>query len=87
MVPRIPGAFVLTNVLSPHDCRSIRDMAETMGFELDVPIGGETDERAKGCVWVASEQLHDQIFLRCVDALPQEIDGNTLAGINRRFRI
>ena len=69
-VPSIPGAFVLSNVLSPYDCRQIRDMAEQMGFQLDVPVGGETDQRAKGCVWVASQNLHDQIFDRCKEALP-----------------
>ena len=42
-VPSIPGAFVLTNVLSAEDCRKIRTMSESMGFEFDVPIGGETD--------------------------------------------
>jgi hypothetical protein len=45
-------------------------MAETMGFELDVPIGGETDGRAKACVWVASQLLHDIIFERCKNLLP-----------------
>lgn len=45
-------------------------MAETMGFELDVPIGGETDQRAGGCVWVANQHLHDQIFNRCLKAVP-----------------
>lgn len=54
-MPAIPGAFVLTNVLSASDCGQIRSMAEAMGFEYDVPIGGETDQRAKGSVWVASQ--------------------------------
>jgi hypothetical protein len=57
-----------------------------MGFELDVPVGGETDQRAKGCVWVASEQLHDALFKRCQSKLPQKMEGE-LAGINKRFRI
>ena len=62
-------------------------MAETMSFELDVPIGGETDQRAKGCVWVASQQLHDLIFKRCQELLPSELDGQQVTGINKRFRI
>jgi hypothetical protein len=62
-------------------------MAETMGFELDVPIGGETDGRAKACVWVASQLLHDLIFERCKNLLPWEIDGQLLTGINKRWRI
>ena len=66
---------MVTNVLSAKDCGQIRSMAESMGFELDVPIGGETDQRAHGCVWVASESLHDRIYARCKDWLPQSIDG------------
>jgi len=42
-VPAIPGAFLLTNVLSAADCCQLRGMALSMGFELDVPVGGETD--------------------------------------------
>ena len=38
-VPAVPGAFVLTNVLSVEDCNNMRNMVETMGFELDIPIG------------------------------------------------
>ena len=38
-VPSVPGAFVLTNVLSIQDCNTMRNMVETMGFELDIPIG------------------------------------------------
>jgi hypothetical protein len=62
-------------------------MAETMGFELDVPVGGETDQRAQGCVWVASESLHEKIYRRCKEQLPQSIEEQQVAGINRRFRI
>lgn len=74
-VPGIPGAFALQNVLSPHDCKQIRDMAEQMGFELDVPIGGETDQRARGCVWVASQLLHDLIFERVAQIVPEKLEG------------
>lgn len=38
-VPSVPGAFVLTNVLSVEDCNKLRNMVETMGFDLDIPIG------------------------------------------------
>lgn len=62
-------------------------MADSMGFQLDVPVGGESDQRAGGCVWVASQTLHDQIYSRCAAALPQVIDGQTVAGLNKRFRI
>lgn len=42
-VPAVPGAFVLTNVLSIQDCNTMRNMVETMGFELDIPIGQSTE--------------------------------------------
>jgi hypothetical protein len=73
-VPEVPGAFVLTNVLSEMDCNKLRNMVETMGFDLDIPIGQSTetghDSRAKGCVWVVNPNLHDQLFERCKDHLP-----------------
>ena len=57
-VPAVPGAFVLANVISVEDCNIMRNMVETMGFELDIPIGQSTeqghDSRAKGAVWVIS---------------------------------
>jgi len=38
-VPAVPGAFVLNNVLSEIDCNKLRNMVETMGFDLDIPVG------------------------------------------------
>lgn len=37
-VPNVPGAFLLTNVVSPHECRQLISAAETMGFDPDEPL-------------------------------------------------
>ena len=81
----MPGAFVLTNVLTRKDCNQLRNMIETMGFELDIPIGQSTetshDSRAKNCVWVINDDLHDKIYNRCKPLLPEVLVGK-ISGLN-----
>lgn len=40
-VPRVPGAFLLTDVLSISECRSILASAEAVGFVPDQPVGDQ----------------------------------------------
>lgn len=38
-VPHVPGAFLLADVLTGEECRSIVSSAESVGFKPDKPVG------------------------------------------------
>lgn len=45
-VPMVPGAFVLTHILSAQDCLNIIRLVDTIGFQYDIPVGQDQDQRA-----------------------------------------
>ncbi|OZJ04572.1 hypothetical protein BZG36_02757 [Bifiguratus adelaidae] len=73
-VPNVPGAFVLTNVLTPDICKQILSAAESIGFTPDAPI-------------VGAAKFLNYIFNRCQPHLPQEIQGGAVTGLNARWRV
>lgn len=68
-VPNIPNAFCMKNVLSNKDCDQLIALSEQMGYRPDMPEG-QDDERAMGCVFLASDTLNNYIFDRCREVLP-----------------
>lgn len=86
-LPGVKGAFVLSDVLSSAECASVRNLTEAVGYVPDVPLSSPLDERAHNVVLMATEEQSKIVFERIKDLLPQEIEGDTLVGINRRWRI
>lgn len=37
-IDQVPGAFMLSNILSSDECKSLADLAEAMGFVDDAPL-------------------------------------------------
>ncbi|KAJ1551694.1 hypothetical protein HK096_004230 [Nowakowskiella sp. JEL0078] len=85
-VPFVPGAFVLTNVLSRSECRKIIRAAEEIGFLPDEPIVGTAASSpsilAHNVFWLADSELNESLFERCRPFLPE---GSL--GINSRWRV
>lgn len=81
-VPNIPGAFLMTNVLSPEECDQFITLAEKIGYMPDAVDGVE------GIVWLADESILNPIFTRCKPLITQ-VDGMTgeLFNVNARFRM
>lgn len=86
--PKIPGAFLLHNVLSRRECDQIVKMVETMGFTEDAPVSlGRNIRQNENCVWVAERSLNDAIFERCHKLLPPDVNGGEVLGLNMRWRL
>ncbi|GAA5944826.1 hypothetical protein JCM3775_007320 [Rhodotorula graminis] len=86
-VPHVPGAFLLTNVLSPAECRSILAHAEAVGFRPDQPVDGDQSVLAHNLYWLADKPFLDTFCARFLHLCPQLIDGKRVRGINARFRV
>ncbi|BGP20042.1 hypothetical protein JCM10213_002076 [Rhodosporidiobolus nylandii] len=86
--PHVPGGFMLTDVLSPEECRSIIGHAEAVGFKPDQPLGEEqTSVLAHNLYWLADREFLDVFCARFLHLVPQAIDGGRVTGINARFRV
>ena len=80
-VPGVPGAFVMTDVLSSAECARIVAVAETIGYRPDAV------DDIDNIVWLADESLWGPIFRRCEPMLPPRVGACELRGINARFRL
>jgi len=86
-VPGVPGAFVLSNVMSLAEIDMVRTLTEAIGYRPDLPLSSPLDDRAQNVVLLATEEQNDALFARIREVLPQELGGDSLVGINRRWRI
>lgn len=93
-IPKLPGAFVLKNVLSPYECHQIMSAAESIGFTPDTPFVGSAKHShstlAHNFFWLADTNLLNILFNRCQAFLPDYIGKETnekLAGLNARWRV
>ena len=98
-VPSVPGAFVMTDILSPLECRYIIDTAEAIGFRADHPITEDKSTGIDSCEWLASPGMVDSIFQRAKGLLPENMaeilnkkggvsgGAGKVCGINPRFRL
>ena len=80
-VPSVPGAILMTDILTPSECHQFIAAAEAIGYAPDAVDGIDN------VVWLADDSLVDTIFDRCKKLLPQHLNSCALAGINRRWRL
>lgn len=85
-VPHVPGAFLLTDVLSQDECQSILAHAEAVGFHPDQPVDGDQSVLAHNLYWLADVPFLNTFCERFLHLCPQLIDGRRVRGINARFR-
>eukprot|EP00935_MAST-01C_sp_MAST-1C-sp1_P000876 g876.t1 len=84
-VPGVPGALLISNVLSPAECSQLMSLTNTMGYDEDAPVSLAHDIRHnENCVWIADDEFLNRLLQRCGKHLPQI--GGGLAGINARCR-
>lgn len=87
-VPNVPGAFLLADVLSRDECRSIVAAAEAVGFAPDKPVGESGSSiLAHNLYWLADSELMATLWSRIVQSLPTDISGGKVTGLNARFRV
>lgn len=87
-VPGVPGAFVLSNVLTCAECDQLRNLSEAMGYTEDAPVSlGRRIRRNENCVWIADDSLWRPVWSRVVSHMPPRIAGGGPAGLNQRWRL
>lgn len=87
--PQVDDLSLVTNVLSPAECKAIIAVGETIGFLPDTPIreGGDTSVLAHNFYWIIDTAFHDKLWSRISPFVPAAINGRLSRGINRRFRV
>lgn len=87
-VPHVPGAFLLTDILTQAECRAILGAAEAVGFRPDQPAGEKEGASvlAHNLYWLADPGFIKTFTDRFLHLVPQSIDGGEVTGINARFR-
>ncbi|KIM78401.1 hypothetical protein PILCRDRAFT_586744 [Piloderma croceum F 1598] len=90
-VPHVPGAFLLTSILSPSECTAIVTAASALGFTPDQPAGGSAVEMssvlASNVYWLADKEFLNVLWSRVLPFLPAVIAGKGVRGLNARFRV
>lgn len=80
-VPDVPGAFLLSDVLTPSECGQLLHTAHAIGYQRDGIDG------IGAVVWLADESLLGPLFARVQGLLPPQIGGCALKGLNARLRL
>jgi len=87
-VEGVPGAFVLSNVLSASECAHVAALSEAMGYTPDAPVSlGRNIRRNENCVIIADDTLWRPIWERVRQHMPPIVDGGGPAGLNQRWRL
>lgn len=80
-VPHVPGAMLLTGILTPLECAQFIVAAERLGYTPDAVDGIDN------VVWLADDALLSPIYERVQNLLPPTLEGHQLCGVNARLRL
>jgi len=80
-VPGVPGAFLMTGVLSRRECLRIIQVADAIEYKPDAVDGIDN------IVWLADDSFLKPLYARCEKMLPASIGQGKLRGLNARFRL
>ena len=72
-VPRVTGAFVLTDVFTAGECEQIIAIAERLGFNPDHPTELDAPTGIDACEWLADSSIIRSIFARVEKHLPARL--------------
>ena len=92
-VPGVPGAFVLSNVLTDAEADAVSALSEAMGYTEDAPVSlGRHIRRNENCVIIADSTLWQPIWQRVRQHMPPTVEhpaGTCQApvGLNQRWRL
>ena len=83
-VPGVEGAFVLSNILTAHECAQISGVSQAMGYLPDA-LRHRSVRATEQCLWVADDSLWKPIWARLARFMPL-VDGLSAVGLNQRWR-
>lgn len=75
--------FVIDKLLSEKECLILIELAEKMKFKS---IDYNKDYRSNDRLMAVSKNLHDVLFKRIVNLVPQKINEWSISGLNPQFR-
>ena len=85
-VPHVPGAFVLTGVLSRAECGAVVALLEWLGYQPDHPVGQPEPTPIATCEWAVDRAVLEPLFARVRPHLPPTLGSEEVAGLNGHFR-
>ena len=85
-VPHVPGAFVLTGVLSRAECGALVALLEWLGYQPDHPVGQPEPTPIATCEWAVDRAVLEPLFARVRPHLPPTLGAEEVAGLNGHFR-
>lgn len=87
-VPGVPGAFVLSNVLTEPECHALAQLSEAMGYTMDAPVSlGRNIRRNENCVIIADDSMWKPVWRRIAAHMPPRVAGGGPVGLNQRWRL
>ena len=87
-VPDVPGAFVLSNILSSDECEQLLGLSSAMGWTEDAPVSlGRQIRQNENCVWIADDSLWAPIWTRLAPHMPVDPERGAAVGLNQRWRL
>ncbi|RDW57894.1 prolyl hydroxylase family protein [Aspergillus mulundensis] len=87
--PAVPGLGLAMNVLSATECQAIIAAGESVNFLPDAPLreDGDMSILAHNFYWIIDTAFHDTLWARISPYVPPSVNGRSVRGINRRFRV
>lgn len=89
-VPSVPGAFLLSGVLTTTECDQLLCLLETLGYTPDHPVGKPRPSGIGACEWAVDESILAPLYARTrphleqvVEAAPHSWD---IVGLNGSWR-
>ena len=87
-VPDVPGAFVLSNILTSSECEQLLGLSTAMGWTEDAPVSlGRQIRQNENCVWIADDSLWEPIWARLAPHMPVDPERGAPVGLNQRWRL
>ena len=92
-VDGVPGAFVLSHVISDAEADALAALSEAMGYTEDAPVSlGRNIRRNENCVIIADDTLWKPVWERVKDHMPRPVDHYhgpcaQPVGLNQRWRL
>jgi hypothetical protein len=96
VIEPVPGAILLTGVLSPSECHQLMCVSEAMGYQPDHPMTEAKSSGIDACEWLVDSTILSPLVQRVLPHLPNNNSKHEnendethydVAGINARWRL
>jgi hypothetical protein len=90
-VPFVHGAFLIADLFTHEECKTMIEAGEAVGYDPDAPAGGTSAAEKKSIlahafVWCTDVEFIEQVWRRVSPLMPILPGGHRPLGLNRRWR-